>query len=87
MNEFLRPCMLWALGPGHLCVKSYTHQVPADIYHTRVQTAVLHNTTHCYIKLLVLHKLCKHFPTYLDFGSSDLDETLTECSWYENDED
>ena len=49
INEFLRPCMLWALGPWHLCVKSYPHQVPADIYHTRVRQlcyTTQHNTEH-----------------------------------------
>ena len=26
------------------------------------------------------------FPIYLEFGSSDFDETLMECSWYEKNE-
>ena len=29
----------------------------------------------------------EHFPTYLEFGSSDFDETLRECSWYKKNED
>ena len=27
------------------------------------------------------------FPTYLNFGSSDFDETLRKCSWYKKKED
>ena len=27
------------------------------------------------------------FPTYLEFGSSDFDETFRKCSWYEKNED
>ena len=29
----------------------------------------------------------ERFTTYLEFGSSDFDETLRKCSWYEKNED
>ena len=29
----------------------------------------------------------ERFPTDLEFGSSDFDETFRKCSWYENNED
>ena len=29
----------------------------------------------------------ERFPTYFDFGSSDLDETLGKCSWYKENEE
>ena len=29
----------------------------------------------------------ERFPTYLEFGSSDFDETFRKCSWYKENED